>query len=316
LSPQACIEDNLDMVEFLVTHGADINRKDNEGWTPLHATSSCGWVHKPLHACNFLSIIHDFSCFRIVSIARYLIENGADLAAVNSDGELPMDIAGTNAMADLLQRYIDEQGIDCNEARQQEEKLMLADAKKWLRSDASEADRPHPKTGATALHVAAAKGYTKVLSLLLAGRADVDRQDNDGWTPLHAACYWGKKEAAQMLIASMADMEIQNYSSQTAIDIAPKDMTPWLEELKKNNKRTKRRPISQIRISDNIENNIESPPKVIRVEVKSPAEKVNAGEYKTGGDISIIILKFFFPENTNVILSLISLSLSQSLCSR
>ncbi|CRK95834.1 CLUMA_CG009280, isoform C [Clunio marinus] len=251
---QACIEDNLDMVEFLVSHGADINRKDNEGWTPLHATSSCG----------------------IVSIARYLIENGADLAAVNSDGELPIDIAGTKGMADLLQRYIDDQGIDCEEARTQEEKQMLADAKKWLRSDASEADRPHPKTGATALHVAAAKGYTKVLSLLLAGRADVDRQDNDGWTPLHAACYWGKKEAAQMLIASMADMDIQNYSNQTAIDIAPSDMTPWLEELKKNNKRTKRRPISQIRISDNLDNNIESPPKVIRVEVKSPAENANA----------------------------------------
>jgi protein phosphatase 1 regulatory subunit 12A len=227
-------------------------------------------------------MIHLLICFalvcRIVSIARYLIENSADLASVNSDGELPMDIAGSNAMSDLLQRYIDEQGIDCDDARQQEEKLMLADAKKWLRSDASEADRPHPKTGATALHVAAAKGYTKVLSLLLAGRADVDRQDNDGWTPLHAACYWGKKEAAQMLIASMADMEIQNYSNQTAIDIAPKDMAPWLEELKKNNKRTKRRPISQIRISDSIDNNIESPAKVIRVEVKSPAEKVNAGE--------------------------------------
>lgn len=215
--------------------------------------------------------------FSIVSIARYLIENGADLAAVNSDGELPMDIAGTNAMTDLLQSYIDEKGIDCDEARQQEEKLMLADAKSWLRSDASEADRPHPKTGATALHVAAAKGYTKVLSLLLAGRANVDRQDNDGWTPLHAACYWGKKEAAQMLITSMADMEIQNYSNQTAVDIAPKDMVPWLEELRKSNKR-KRPPISHIKISDSIDNNIESPPKVIRVEVKSPAEKVNAGK--------------------------------------
>lgn len=103
-------------------------------------------------------------------------------------------------------------GIDCDQAKQIEEKLMLEDAKRWLRSDASEADRPHPKTGATALHVAAAKGYTKVLSLLLAGRADVDKQDNDGWTPLHAASHWGQKEAVQMIVASMADMDILNYA--------------------------------------------------------------------------------------------------------
>lgn len=89
---------------------------------------------------------------------------------------------------------------------------MLEDAKKWLRSDASEANVPHPRTGATALHVAAAKGYTKVLSLLLAGRADVDMQDNDGWTPLHAAAHWGQKEAAQMLVTSLADMDVKNYA--------------------------------------------------------------------------------------------------------
>lgn len=89
---------------------------------------------------------------------------------------------------------------------------MLEDAKRWLRSDASEADRPHPKTGATALHVAAAKGYTKVLSLLLAGRADVDKQDNDGWTPLHASAHWGQKEACQMLVSSLADMDILNFA--------------------------------------------------------------------------------------------------------
>ena len=93
-----------------------------------------------------------------------------------------------------------------------EQNLMLDDAKRWLRSDAAEADRPHPRTGATALHVAAAKGYTKVLSLLLAGRADVDKQDNDGWTPLHAAAHWGQKESCEMLLASMADMDILNYA--------------------------------------------------------------------------------------------------------
>jgi len=32
------------MVEFLVEHKADVNRGDNEGWTPLHATASCGFL--------------------------------------------------------------------------------------------------------------------------------------------------------------------------------------------------------------------------------------------------------------------------------
>ena len=41
---QACIDDNIDMVEFLVERGADIDACDNEGWTALHATASCGFL--------------------------------------------------------------------------------------------------------------------------------------------------------------------------------------------------------------------------------------------------------------------------------
>ncbi|KAL9699708.1 hypothetical protein quinque_003149 [Culex quinquefasciatus] len=226
----ACIDDNLDMVEFLVQNGADVNRKDNEGWTPLHATSSCGFL----------------------SIARYLIESGADLASINSDGELALDLACSDAMEDLIQRHIDEQGIDCEDARQAEEKIMLNDAKRWLRSDSTDCDKPHPKTGATACHVAAAKGYGKVLALLLDGRGDFDKQDVDGWTPLHAAAYWGQKEAVQMLLNANVDIDVQNYSGQYAIDIAQKDIVPLLDEARKNNlKRPKRRPASQISRSRN-----------------------------------------------------------------
>ncbi|XP_063236482.1 protein phosphatase 1 regulatory subunit 12A isoform X9 [Bacillus rossius redtenbacheri] len=205
---QACIDNNLDMVEFLVENGADVNRGDNDGWTPLHATSNCGFV----------------------SIARYLIENGANVVAVNSDAELPLDVAASDDMEDLLQEYITAQGIDCDEVRGEEENMMMEDAKRWLNNGQYD-DKPHPKTGATALHVAAAKGYSKVMSVLLQAGADVNIQDFDGWTPLHAAAYWGQKDACKLLVESFCDMEKRNFVDQTAFDVADPDMNVVLEEL-------------------------------------------------------------------------------------
>lgn len=54
-------------------------------------------------------------------------------------------------------------GIDCDAARNEEERTMLKDATEWLKTKSPLVDEAHPKTGATALHVAAAKGYTDVM---------------------------------------------------------------------------------------------------------------------------------------------------------
>ena len=43
------------MVEFLVQRGADVNRGDNEGWTPLHATASCGFLSIARYVLNISS---------------------------------------------------------------------------------------------------------------------------------------------------------------------------------------------------------------------------------------------------------------------
>lgn len=207
---QACIDDNLELVEFLVENGADVNKGDNEGWTPLHATASCGFL----------------------SIARYLIEKGANVAAVNNDGELPVDVAESDEMEDMLQQQLEDLGIDAENARTEEERLMLADAKNWL-SSGYFGEKPHPKTGATALHVASAKGYLKVMDILLRAGANVNAQDFDGWTPLHAAAHWGQKEAAEILAEAHCDMEIRNCVGQTAFDVAENEMVRVLEDLRK-----------------------------------------------------------------------------------
>jgi len=207
---QACIDDNLDMVEFLVANGADVNRGDNEGWTPLHATASCGFL----------------------SIAKFLLDHGANVAAVNNDGELAIDISESDEMEDLLQKEIDVRQINCEDARNREEQCMLDDARDWYNSG-NFGDRPHVKTGATALHVAAAKGYIKVINLLIQAGGEINQQDFDGWTPLHAAAHWAQREACELLAENYVNMDIKNCVGQTPFDVADPDVLRLLEELKK-----------------------------------------------------------------------------------
>ncbi|NXK82796.1 MYPT1 phosphatase, partial [Amazona guildingii] len=233
---QACIDDNVDMVKFLVENGANINQPDNEGWIPLHAAASCGYL----------------------DIAEYLISQGAHVGAVNSEGDTPLDIAEEEAMEELLQNEVNRQGVDIEAARKEEERVMLRDARQWLNSGHI-SDVRHAKSGGTALHVAAAKGYTEVLKLLIQARYDVNIKDYDGWTPLHAAAHWGKEEACRILVENLCDMEAVNKVGQTAFDVADEDILGYLEELQKkqnllhSEKREKKSPL--IESTANMDNN-------------------------------------------------------------
>ncbi|XP_063053309.1 protein phosphatase 1 regulatory subunit 12A isoform X2 [Engraulis encrasicolus] len=206
---QACIDENAEMVQFLVESGSDVNRGDNEGWTPLHATASCGFIQ----------------------IAKYLLEHGAHVGAVNSEGELPLDVATEDVMVRLLKGEIKKQGIDVDHARGEEERVMLADAMSVLGGSGVLA--PHPNTHATALHVAATKGYSQVLKVLLQCGMDVDARDVDGWTPFHAAAHWGQEKACTLLAEHLCDMNATNNVGQTPQDVADDNLTDLLEELQK-----------------------------------------------------------------------------------
>ncbi|XP_048488936.1 protein phosphatase 1 regulatory subunit 12B isoform X3 [Plutella xylostella] len=267
---QACIDDNLEMVEFLVSRGADVNRGDNEGWTPLHATASCGFL----------------------SIARFLLENGGDVGAVNYDGELPVDIAESDSMEDLLQKAIHDNGVDCEKSRNAELILLLNDAKNWAANGYVEVR--DPKTGGTPLHVAAAKGYIDVAKTLLEEcHLEPDIVDYEGWTPLHAAALWGQKEAASLLLKYGADPDVTNYSGQTCLDLVDPTISSWLSDAimkapkriknnnnnnNNNNKRKRSPPRHEVkRVTtppENIANDKAPPP---APEHKSPEGKPPAG---------------------------------------
>ncbi|XP_029428213.1 protein phosphatase 1 regulatory subunit 12B-like isoform X2 [Rhinatrema bivittatum] len=233
---QACIDENLDVVKFLVQSGADVNQQDNEGWTPLHAVASCGYLN----------------------IAEYLISHGANVASVNSEGEVPLDLAEEASMRDLLLDQIRRQGIDLDLSRKEEENRMLQDARQWLNRGKIE-DIKHSRSGASALHVAAAKGYLEVMRLLIQAGSNLNVQDIDGWTPLHAAAHWGLKEACTILAEALCNMEVKNKLGQTPFDVADESVVEHLEMLqKKQNVLRNEKEVKKKLIESNLNNNLQS----------------------------------------------------------
>ncbi|VDK73598.1 unnamed protein product [Litomosoides sigmodontis] len=205
---QAVIDGKPKMVQFLVEHGANVNAQDNEGWTPLHAAACCGNV----------------------DLVEYLCAEGADLSVTNTDKELAVDLAEEDDCRLALEEEHQRQGINPDECRNRELTIMRRDAEQWLK-DGEMHDHPHSRTGATALHVAAAKGYNDVMKLLLKAGADVNCRDRDGWTPLHAAAHWAEHEAAAILIQNGASFSEVTNNGETILNVADKDIVEYLEEM-------------------------------------------------------------------------------------
>uniref|UniRef100_A0A8D0H2U9 Protein phosphatase 1 regulatory subunit 27 n=1 Tax=Sphenodon punctatus TaxID=8508 RepID=A0A8D0H2U9_SPHPU len=79
---EAVLSGNLDCVKLLVKYGANIQQKDENGWTPLHMACSDSYI----------------------DIARYLISLGAEMNATNNEGETPSDLIDPE-YKDLLELF-------------------------------------------------------------------------------------------------------------------------------------------------------------------------------------------------------------------
>ncbi|XP_014029122.1 phosphatase 1 regulatory subunit 12C isoform X1 [Salmo salar] len=205
---QACIDGSMEVMVFLLAQGANINQVDSEGWTPLHVAATCGNLE----------------------ITDFLLQQGASLTAVNCDGDVPLDIAEDEATESLLHQYTVRQGVDVEAAKRVEEEQIMKDARAWL-TEGPPSELRHPKTGATPLHVAAAKGYLEAIKLLCQCGLDVSEMDCDGWTPLHAASHWGQGDACKILAEQLCDMEVCSNGGQTPFDVADESVVSLLEEL-------------------------------------------------------------------------------------
>ncbi|CAL1296234.1 unnamed protein product [Larinioides sclopetarius] len=195
---QCCIDDSEEMMKLLLEFGANVNAKDSEQWTPLHAAATCGHLH----------------------LVRYLITKGADLLAVNADGNMPYDICEDENTLDYIESEMAKKGITqemIDETRAISEKRMLSDLKYLLEEGGDIEYRDHQ--GATPLHIAAANGYVTVVEFILDNHGSTNVCDNDMWQPIHAAACWGHPDVIEMLVMAGADLSAKTKNGETPFDI-------------------------------------------------------------------------------------------------
>lgn len=79
---QCVLDGNYESVKMLVELGANVNKRDRFGWTPLHYAASEGYE----------------------KICRYLLRNGANLRVENKDGKFPVEVTDDEIILRILLR--------------------------------------------------------------------------------------------------------------------------------------------------------------------------------------------------------------------
>jgi hypothetical protein len=196
-----------DYIRILISEGADVNAKDDWGWTPLiHAATTTpeivtlllkkgakakankGWT--PLMKAAMYSSTPE--------VVTLLIEAGADVNAKDNNGKTPLLLAKTSDVIKILRDAgargpTQEEAVEAVEAT---EKLVSAWDKdiKGSRADyfrilISEGADVNSKddSGRTMLWIAAQRSSLEIVTLLIEKGADVNAKNNNGKTPLSRA---------------------------------------------------------------------------------------------------------------------------------
>ena len=185
---------HVEVVCFLLEHGADVTARDKSGLTALHYASENG--HKEVirilvkHGADVRAQnekgdtpLHNASVNGRVEVACILIELGAVVSAQNKNGSSPLHEAARTQQAEVACALI-ERGADAT----------VRDFGGWV-----------------PLHYVTRYALPGVARMLIDRGADIEALTNSGRTPLHFAAEQRQLEIGRMLIERGADMNAQDH---------------------------------------------------------------------------------------------------------
>eukprot|EP00944_MAST-04C_sp_MAST-4C-sp1_P012559 g12559.t1 len=232
---------HTDIVKLLLEQGADPNKKNKYGITPLHQAAREGHTEvcklllekgaDPNKAKNNGSTpLHWAAYDGHTEVAKLLLDKGADPNIANKWGLTPLHYAADKGHTEVVKLLL-EKGADPNPVVTSfwvkgKTPLLIAiehdkiDVVKLLLENGAEVNQAATSgfyKGWTPLYVAADEGHTELCKLLLKKGANPNKAKNNGWTPLYEAAYHGKLEIAKLLLEKGADPNIAETDGWTPL---------------------------------------------------------------------------------------------------
>ena len=216
----AVIEDQYEVLEFLVSRGADLRLSDDEGWTALHAAAACGDLRaakcivkaagpgvtnmRTLHGLRPIDLAES------TELSHFLLT--ADLNAFRSElfKIVKTQTSGPSDEAVSATCTTKEEGVVVSAIMSKSYK----DALRYIREK-------QQMLGHSLLHVAAAKNLPKLALVLLERKlVSIGSRDHSGWTPLHTASYHNSLDVAMLLRDYGADVDAREDDGLTPLYFA------------------------------------------------------------------------------------------------
>ena len=202
----ASLKGHHQVVQALLTAGAEVDKPTNKGITPLAAATKEGHTE----------------------VVETLIKAGANKNRLNSHGAFPLYVAAFLGHDDVVKCLINS-GAKKNKVAENGDTALLAAVMKNHTSIVkyladSGADLNHVrKNGSTALIASIQKGNIEIIKILLANGVNTSIANNEGITPLLLACSLNHLEIVHLILKS------NNSDSNPYINVSDREgRTPLL----------------------------------------------------------------------------------------
>lgn len=252
----AATKGNLEIVNYLIAKGSDINLEDSHGTTPITSAANSSQGNTAIYDAFFKAGLDPKKKYKDgtnlllmaipndkdLTLSNYFISKGLSLKDTDNYGNTAFNYAARTGNITLLKTLL-QKGIKPTDnaliiaSQGSRREANTFEVYKYLVEELKLKPTVISIDGETVLHSLVRKAnQTEIINYFINKGVDINKADNDGNTALMNATAGRDTQALELLLPKVKDINIQNAKGESALSIAIQSGTPKAVELLLNKK--------------------------------------------------------------------------------